>query len=261
MDPVLFQQKGGKRVYLKNIQKAKYDKIMVPLSNEITFRFQLPFMSFDGYFYFVVQKELMHGLGPQTAPDSHGVQTNLVTLMGEYYYPLEEAKADIGALFMTNYMIRNNRLDFNMNLTSAQKELVTNQKITVAEVTRRSIFVSFLVGQFRKVRYGLGTYQSRGACLVLSFLKERGGITIENSVVDEHEVTRYSLNFSLIDPVIEALLSMILNIQTKADNVAAAGLLKTYSYQSLPSQFIDTLAAVATVPTDITPTYPPLRQT
>jgi hypothetical protein len=258
MDPVLFQKSGGKRVYLKNIQKAKYDKIMTPLSAEITYRFQLPFLSFDGYFFFVLQKELMHGLGPQTGPNAQGEQTNLQTLMGEYYYPLEEAKADIGALWMTNYMIKNNRLNYNMNLTAAQVDLQNTQKMTIQEITRRSIFVSFLLGQFRKVRYGLNTYQSKSAILVLSFLVDRGGITVETSQVDEHDVTRYSVNFSIIDPIIESLLSTILAIQTKVDNVASAALLNQFSYQNLPPQIIATLTAVANVPTDIKPMYAPL---
>jgi hypothetical protein len=258
MDPVLFQQAGGKRVLLKNIQKAKYDNIMVPLSAEITFKFQLPFLSFDAYFFFVLQKELMHGLGPQTAPDSQGNQVNLQTLMGSYYFPLEEAKADIGSLWMTRYLIQNNKLDYGLILTPEQQDLYVNQKMAIPTITLRSIYVSFLVAQFRKVRYGLKTYESQSACLILSYLKQRGGVTIETSQEGGHDVVRYSINFSLIDPIVDDLLSTIMKIQYTADLTASANLLNTYNYQSLPSQFITTLSAVANIPTDIRPNYPPL---
>ncbi|KAL0491905.1 nudix hydrolase [Acrasis kona] len=254
-DPVLFQTRGGKRVLLKNIQKAKYDTIMKKLSEEITYRFQLPYWSFDGYFFFIVQKEIMHGLGPQ-ASFVNGEQVNFQTQFGALNLPLEEARADVASLWMTNYLIKNDRLNYNMNLTAEQLVLKVNQKMTDQEITRRSIYVSFLVGQFRKVRYGLDTYQSKGAVLVLSFLLEIGGVVIEHTSVGEEQVVRYSINFSRIDSAVETLMKTLMKIQHTGDVKAATTLFETYSFKKLDKNFIDTLASVANVPVDIKPRYP-----
>jgi len=254
-DPGLFQSKGGKRVLLKNIQKAKYDHVMKSLIDVITFRFQVPYLSFDGYFFFVLQKELMHGLGPQESL-VNGQHINFQTQFGALNLPMEEARCDVGSLWMTNYLIKNNRLQYNLNLTAAQEELRNNLKMTLQEITRRSVYVSFLIGQFRKVRYGLDTYQSKGAVLVLEFLLQRGGITIEHTLVDEEQVNQYSINFSLIDNAVEELMKTIMKIQYTGDVDAAKGLFETYSYKNLDENFKETLSEVANVPVDIRPRYP-----
>jgi hypothetical protein len=63
-DERVVQEKGTKRVMLKNIQVAKFEKVLVPVS-----RVALPLedrkgISFDAFFTHILMHELMHGLGP-----------------------------------------------------------------------------------------------------------------------------------------------------------------------------------------------------
>ena len=63
-DERVVQEKGTKRVMLKNVQEAKFDKVLLPIA-----RVALPLadrkdVSFDAFFTHILMHELMHGLGP-----------------------------------------------------------------------------------------------------------------------------------------------------------------------------------------------------
>ncbi|HEY8151094.1 MAG TPA: hypothetical protein VIK51_19460, partial [Vicinamibacteria bacterium] len=63
-DERVVQEKGSKRVMLKNMQEAKFKKALLPIA-----RVALPLadgkdVSFDAFFTHILMHELMHGLGP-----------------------------------------------------------------------------------------------------------------------------------------------------------------------------------------------------
>ena len=64
-DERVVQQKGSKRVMLKNVQEAKFESVLVPIAKR-TLRQGSAWWtsSFDSFFTHILAHELMHGLGP-----------------------------------------------------------------------------------------------------------------------------------------------------------------------------------------------------
>ena len=96
-DERVTEEKGTKRVMLKNVQDAKFAKTLVPISKVVLAPADQKNVSFDAFFTHIVVHELMHGLGPHNITVG-GRQTNVRQELKETYSYVEEAKADISAL-------------------------------------------------------------------------------------------------------------------------------------------------------------------
>ncbi|MHB9092985.1 MAG: dipeptidyl-peptidase 3 family protein, partial [Chloroflexota bacterium] len=66
-DERITASKGFKRVMLKNVQSAKFEKVLLPIAGLAMPRGRQAEVSFDVFFTSVLLHELAHGLGPQTA--------------------------------------------------------------------------------------------------------------------------------------------------------------------------------------------------
>ena len=64
-DERVVSEKGSKRVMLKNMQHAKFDKVLVPISKVALAPADQRNVDFDAFFTHILMHELMHGLGPQ----------------------------------------------------------------------------------------------------------------------------------------------------------------------------------------------------
>src|ERR1041384_148674 len=63
-DEEVVKAKGSKRVMLKNVQEAKFQKTLVPISRVVLSPADQRKVSFEPFFTHVLAHELMHGLGP-----------------------------------------------------------------------------------------------------------------------------------------------------------------------------------------------------
>ena len=63
-DDRVISEKGSKRVMLKNVQEAKFQKVLVPIGGRAMAAAERSRLSFDAFFTHTVMHELMHGLGP-----------------------------------------------------------------------------------------------------------------------------------------------------------------------------------------------------
>src|SRR5205085_2745276 len=93
-DERVVQEKGAKRVMLKNVQDAKFAKTLLPISKVVLSPADQARLSFDSFFTHIVVHEMMHGLGPQNITVS-GRETTVRKEMRDASSFLEEAKADI----------------------------------------------------------------------------------------------------------------------------------------------------------------------
>src|SRR5438874_7695720 len=103
-DDRVVREKGTKRVMLKNVQDAKFAKTLLPISKVVLSAADQKNLSFDAFFTHIVVHELMHGLGPHNITVG-GRATTVRQQLKEMYSFLEEAKADISALFAIQHMI------------------------------------------------------------------------------------------------------------------------------------------------------------
>ncbi|HKP11158.1 MAG TPA: hypothetical protein VJZ91_03580, partial [Blastocatellia bacterium] len=109
-DEQVVKEKGSKRVMLKNMQEAKFNKVLIPISKVALDPAQSSQISFDAFFTHILMHELLHGLGPHNIT-AGGSATTVRGQLKELYSAIEEAKADITGLWALQYLIDKGAID------------------------------------------------------------------------------------------------------------------------------------------------------
>jgi hypothetical protein len=155
-DERVVREKGAKRVMLKNVQDAKFAKILVPISKIVLPPGDQGALSFDAFFTHIVVHELMHGLGPHSIT-VNGRKTTVRQELKETYSALEEAKADISGLFAMQHMI---------------------DKGVMPKSLEQSLYTTYLASAFRSIRFGVNEAHGRGIAIQLNYLLDQRGFII-----------------------------------------------------------------------------------
>jgi len=155
-DERVVREKGAKRVMLKNVQDAKFAKTLVPISKIVLAPADQKDLSFEAFFTHILVHELMHGLGPHNITVG-GRQTTVRQQLKDTYSFLEEAKADISALFAIQHMI---------------------DKGVMPKSLEQQLYTTFLASAFRSIRFGVTEAHGKGIAVQLNFLVEQGGFAI-----------------------------------------------------------------------------------
>jgi hypothetical protein len=152
-DERVVQEKGAKRVMLKNVQDAKFAKTLVPISKVALSAADQKNVAFDAFFAQILVHELMHGLGPQNIV-VNGRKTTVRQEIKEAYGYLEEAKADISGLFAIQYMI---------------------DKGVMPKSLESTLYTTYLASAFRSIRFGVAEAHGRGVAVQFNYLLDAGG--------------------------------------------------------------------------------------
>lgn len=220
------QEKGSKKVMLKNVGQAKFNKSLIPISKVVLEPEQQQFVNFDAYFNDTLQHELAHALGPGfiTLPD--GTKTEVGQALKELNSGIEEAKADIVGLYNTQYLIDKGEFP---------KEL------------ERETYATYTAGIFRSIRFGIDQAHGRGNMLALNYLLEKRGIRYDP------KTERFSADFDKIKDGIRSLAHDILMVQARGDYEGAKRLIETYAVMT--PEVERTLEKLKDVPVDIEPIF------
>ncbi|HEX6648787.1 MAG TPA: hypothetical protein VF075_04595, partial [Pyrinomonadaceae bacterium] len=132
-DERVVKEKGSKRVMLKNVQDAKFNKTLIPISRVVLDPSEQSALAFDSFFTHILCHELMHGLGPHNIT-VEGQETTVRKQLKELYSAIEEAKADMTGLWALQYMIDRGIIDKSME---------------------RTLYTTYLASMFRSVRFGI----------------------------------------------------------------------------------------------------------
>ncbi|MDR2835617.1 MAG: Zn-dependent hydrolase [Bacteroidales bacterium] len=199
-DPRVHIQKGTRKLQLKNVMQAKFDKILIPIADILIADSQRKNIKFeDAFFQNVMFHEVAHGLGIKyTINDKKSVRD----VIGEYYSALEEAKADITGLYMVTQL--------NAAGEFPGKDLMDN-------------YVTFLAGIFRSVRFGVGDAHGKANMLEFYYLQEKGAFEFDETTV------KYSVNMEKMIPAVEQLVNDILVVQGNGDKARAKEWIETTS--------------------------------
>src|SRR5213078_639468 len=103
-DERVVKEKGSKRIMLKNVQDAKFNKTLIPISRVVLTLADQKKLSFESFFTHILTHELMHGLGPHNI-NVNGQATTVRLQLKELYSAIEEAKADVTGLWALQYLI------------------------------------------------------------------------------------------------------------------------------------------------------------
>jgi hypothetical protein len=180
-------KKGARRLQLKNVMQAKFDKIMMPIAQELIAPDQLPLLNFNAFFENTMFHEVAHGLGIKNTITGKGTVRSAIK---ERYGSLEEGKADILGLYMVQKL-------------NEQGEL-PNEDV-------RGNYVSFLASLFRSVRFGGGDSHGRANIAAFNFLEEQGAFTRDSAS------SMYRVDFPKFQAGMNALAERILTLQGNGD--------------------------------------------
>ncbi|MFT3886023.1 MAG: Zn-dependent hydrolase [Flavobacteriales bacterium] len=149
-DEKLQLEKGTRRLQFKNAMKAKFDRILLPISEELVAADQRKHVTFEAFFEDVMFHEVAHGLGVKHTINGKGTVRDALL---EQYGALEEGKADMLGLYMV-------------------AELRKKDEITEGDLM--DDYVTFMAGVFRSVRFGASSAHGRANMLRFNFFLERG---------------------------------------------------------------------------------------
>ncbi len=178
-------QKGTRRLQLKNAMRAKFDKIMVPISEKIIDESQRSHVTFDAFFANTMFHEVAHGLGIKNTINNKGTVRNSLK---ELASALEEGKADILGLYMVQQLHKKGEIDGDM------KDYMT----------------TFMAGIFRSVRFGASSAHGKANMIRFNFFKEKEAFT-------KNEDGTYKVNYNKMQTAMEELSNIILTLQGNGD--------------------------------------------
>ena len=225
-DERVVAEKGSKRTMLKNVQQAKFQKTLIPISRVVLPPAQQSQLSFEAFFTHILAHELMHGLGPHNIK-VNGQDTTVRKQLKELSSAFEEAKADITGLWALQYLI---------------------DKGVVEKQMERSLYTTFLASAFRSVRFGITEAHGKGIALQFNYLTDEGAI-------DVNETTgTFSINDAKVKDAVRKLTNEILTIQAEGSYDKAKAMLDKYAVIRPPMQ--QALDRLKDVPTDIEPIFP-----
>lgn len=225
-DPVVHEKKGTTKTFWKNMMKARFNAIIKPVSEQLIDETQLPLLSSEGFFQFVIMHEICHAIGPRTvkAGPKKGMAANAA--IGPNYNPLEECKADVTGLLSLAYLI-------DQGVVDGSKE--------------KSFYVSYLGSLFRSIRFGLTEAHAVAAAIALSYLYKNGGFKYDTSA------QRWSVDFDKFRLGIKNLDKELLILEGNGDNVKVQMFLDTWA--KIIPEVQSSLAKVKSMPVDVLPEY------
>jgi hypothetical protein len=185
-DETVQLRKGTRRLQLKNAMRAKYDRILLPIAQELIVDDQLPRVTFDAFFENVMFHEVAHGLGIKNTIDGKGT---VRAALKEKAGALEEGKADILGLYMVRQL-------------NAQGEMGSE--------SIDDNYVTFLASLFRSVRFGAADAHGRANVVAFNYLQDAGAFTREAS-------GKYRVNVARMRTAADALSRDILTLQGDGD--------------------------------------------
>ena len=225
-DERVTREKGSKRVMLKNVQEAKFNKILTPIAGVALEKSQQSMIAFEPFFTHILAHELMHGLGPHTLVID-GKQTTVRQAMKDLSSALEEAKADISGLFCLQYLMDTGVVDKSME---------------------QHLYVTYLASLFRSVRFGIGEAHGKGTALQFNYLTDQGAFSYDAFA------NTFGVNFDKIKDGVKKLTGEIMTIQAEGSYEKAKALLDQYGVIRPPMQKV--LDGLTNIPVDIEPRFP-----
>ncbi|KAJ9178897.1 hypothetical protein P3X46_010743 [Hevea brasiliensis] len=226
-DEHIVKERGTSMVMLKNVSEAKFKHILQPIADVCIAKEQMELVDFESFFTHTICHECCHGIGPHTITLPNGQKSTVREKLQELHSALEEAKADIVGLWALKFLINKDLLP---------KSLV------------KSMYVSFLAGCFRSVRFGLEEAHGKGQAMQFNWLFEKEALIL-------HPDETFSVDFAKVEGAVESLSREVLTIQAKGDKEAASLLLQKYCKITEPLKLALHKLESIQVPVDIAPTF------
>jgi hypothetical protein len=234
-DDKVVQQKGSKRVMLKNIQEAKFKSTLEPISKVVLQPAAQQDLSFELFFTHIVAHELTHGLGPHQIK-INGRDTNPRLELKELYSAIEEAKADVTGLFALQYL-----------MTQADKGAGTQPApLPHGPDAERKLYTTYLASSFRTLRFGLQDSHAKGMAVQFNYFLDKGAFVANADGT-------FSVDLSKIKGAVAGLDRELLTLEATGDYAGTKKLMS--EMMMLRPEVQKALERLKGVPTDIEPVF------
>ncbi|MEL7536154.1 MAG: Zn-dependent hydrolase [Pseudomonadota bacterium] len=189
--------KGTRRLQLKNAMRAKFEKILEPLADELITPEQRAHVTFDAFFANTMFHEVAHGLGIKKTINGKGtVRSALLDVSSS----LEEGKADVLGLYMVTKLHEAGEL--------GDASLMDN-------------YVTFFASIFRSVRFGASSAHGKANMIRFNYFLDRGAFRRDDAS------GQYAVDFDAMQAAMNELSALILTIQGDGDYGGARELTDT----------------------------------
>jgi hypothetical protein len=219
-DEIVQLEKGTRRLQLKNAMRAKFDHILLPLSEVLIAPQQRQHITFNAFFANTMFHEVAHGLGIKHTLDG---STTVRQALKEHASALEEGKADILGLFMVRQLL---------------------EQGVIKEGVLADYYVTFMASIFRSIRFGASSAHGKANMVRFNYFQEQGAFS-------RNEAGHYLVDMDKMTQAVDSLSQIILTIQGDGDYQAVSELVAS------KGMIRDTLAAdlqrlnEASIPVDI----------
>ncbi len=217
--------KGSKKVMIKNMHEAKFNKLLKPISEIVLAEDQQNNVTFDGFFNHTLMHEMSHGVGPGFITVD-GRETEVKKELKETYSKIEECKADVLGMFNNIFMI---------------------EKGVYPREYEKELWTTFLAGVFRSVRFGIHEAHGGGTAIIYNYVLERGGYEFDP------ESEKVKVNYDKVFDAVKDLASELLMIQAEGNYEGAKKLIEEYAVNSESMEIL--IGKLSVLPVDINPQF------
>jgi hypothetical protein len=213
--------KGTRRLQLKNAMLAKYNQILVPISEVLIAEDQRRHITFESFFGNTMFHEVAHGLGIKNTLDGSDTVRHA---MKDHASALEEGKADILGLYMVQKL---------------------REKGEITEGQLMDDYVTFMAGIFRSVRFGASSAHGKANMIRFNFFEQAGAFSRDQAS------GTYRINLPEFEQAVKDLSNRLLTLQGDGDYAAVDTFVQEMGKVGPQLQAdLDRLAA-ANIPVDI----------
>jgi hypothetical protein len=225
-DEKVRETKGTKKVFLKNMMEAKFRTCLLPIASRVLSAGDLPFVTFDAFFTETLLHEISHALGVNYATLADGTKVTVNKALQDRYAPIEEAKADVVGVAGVPLLIRKGR---------------------IAKDREKEIYVTYLAGMFRSLRFGATEAHGLGILLQFNFLREKKAFLLDEAS------GRWRVDREAIAPAVEALAREFLVLEGDGNLSKVDAFIARYGVPDATTRAA--IANLADIPVDIAPIF------
>lgn len=189
-------EKGTRRLQLKNVMRAKFEKILLPIADQLVAPEQRKHITFNAFFANTMFHEVAHGLGIKNTINDKGM---VRTALKEFASSIEEGKADILGLYMV-------------------EKLYKMGELTEGEMM--DYYTTFMAGIFRSIRFGSSSAHGVANLLRFNYFADHGAFNFDE------KTGYYSVNPEKMSAAIASLSKKILTLQGNGDYAGVASWLQ-----------------------------------
>lgn len=220
------EEKGTKKVFLKNVQEAKFNKVLVPISQKILSEADLNYVSFYAYFTETLLHEISHVLGVNYIISRGEAKTTVREALADKYSAIEECKATIVGMHFVPFLI---------------------EKGLIPQESERDIYITYLAGMFRSIRFGAHEAHGLATLMELNYHRETGAFGYDS------ESGKFSVDMEKIKGSITEMAREILILEGDGNYKNAAAFIEKYG--KIDAVIQEHLDSLTDIPVDIRPIF------